>query len=64
MTSAVRVLPVPAAGSGRDPGASEAPAITDPAANAIQVSEMAKKKIINPWSSVMLAKRTTCSISW
>ncbi len=40
----------------------EAPAITDPAANAIQPSEMAKKKIINPCSSVMLAKRTTCSI--
>ncbi len=40
----------------------EAPANTEPAANAIQPRETAKKKIIMPCSSVMLAKRTTCSI--
>ena len=40
----------------------EAPASTDPAANAIHASDTVKKKIIKPCSTVMLAKRTTCSI--
>ena len=40
----------------------DAPASTDAAENAIQPSDTAKKKIIKPCSSVMLAKRTTCSI--
>ena len=40
----------------------DAPASTEPAANAIQPNETAKKKIIVPCRKVMLAKRTTCSI--
>ena len=62
MTSAVSVPPVPAAGSGTGSRRFDAPAITEPAAKAIQPSDTAKKKIISPCSSVMLAKRTTCSI--
>ena len=61
ITSAVSEAPI-AAGSGAGSRRFEAPANTEPAANAIQPRETAKKKIIMPCSSVMLAKRTTCSI--
>ncbi len=60
ITSAVSV------GRASEPGMGsrrfEAPASTEPAANAIQPRDTAKKKIIRPCSRVMLAKRTTCSI--
>ena len=46
----------------QDRAVSRRPPTTEPAANAIQPRETAKKKIIVPCNSVMLAKRTTCSI--
>ena len=61
MTSAVSEAS-PAAAGGTASRRFEAPASTEPAANAIQPSETAKKKIISPCRKVMLAKRTTCSI--
>ena len=62
ITSAVSEAPVEAESGAAGSRRFEAPANTDPAENAIQPKETAKKKIIVPCSSVMLAKRTTCSI--
>ena len=62
MTSAVSVPPVPSSGRGSGSRRLEAPAMTDPAANAIQASDTAKNEIMSPCRKVMLAKRTTCSI--